>query len=349
MRSPGTKPRTNGSVGPPFDVWLQHVKRSDFLFQAVVGGLSVPPSPYGLQFVSIVRRPAARFRSAWSWYDHPARLTAAAGSMSTVCLLVFDRSCRVLPRIDGVVSLSSFVAVMKSHSSPCVERFHKGATTTNSDHVHAEKGSSSVANAELLSWLHFISGGEPRKLFKHRTGLDATAEELVGLPTDDPLFKGLYEQLLLDVASARVLLLVCDRFDESMLVLGKILGLSGMDSLVYLKQKHQHSLEHLSDSSMRDLDSLQPFDRGVYNAACTMLDHYIAYFYGDHTGSSNFTADLIQYKGKLAAVERECSYNSSSYNSSLVRSSRSELLCNALRLDNKERVQAFWKHRTMTT
>ena len=327
MRNPGTKPRANGSLGPPFDVWLQHVKRSDFLFQTVVGGLS-PPSPYGLQFVSIVRRPAARFRSAWSWYNHPAMLTAAAGSMSSARLLVFDRRCGALPRIgvtvDGVVSLSSFVAAMKSHASPCLERSHKEATLTSS--------------AELLSWLHCISGGEPRKLFKHRTGLDATAEELVGLPADDPLFRGRYEQLLLDVASARVLLLVCDRFDESMLILGKILGLSGMDSLVYLKQKHQHSLEQLSDSSMRDLDSLQPVDSGVYNAACTMLDLYIAYYYGDHTGS-NFTADLNQYKGKLAAVEREC-------NGSHTRSSRSELLCNALRLDNKERVQAFWRHRS---
>lgn len=342
MHNPGTKPRTNGSVGPPFDVWLQHVKRSDFLFQAVVGGLS-PPSPYGLQFVSIVRRPAARFRSAWSWYKHPTRLTAGVGSMSTMSLPAFDQWCSALPRIgltvNGVVSLSSFVATMKSHASPCLERFHRDSTPTSSDDVPAVNETSSVASAELLSLLHSISGGEPRKLFKHRTGLDATAEELVGLPADDTLFRGRYEQLLLDVAEARVLLLVCDRFDESMLVLGKILGLSGMDSLVYLKQKHQHSLEHLSDSSMRDLDSLQPFDRGVYNAACTMLDLYISYFYGDHTGS-NFNADLIQYKGKLAAVEREC-------NSSHTRSSRSELLCNALRLDNKERVQAFWKHRAM--
>ena len=342
MHNPGTKPRTNDSVGPPFDVWLQHVKRSDFLFQTVVGGLS-PPSPYGLQFVSIVRRPAARFRSAWSWYKHSTRLTAGVGSMSTMNLPTFDRWCSALPRIrstvDGLVSLTSFVVTMKSHASPCLERFHKESTPTSSDDVPAVNERSSAARAELLSLLHSISGGEPRKLFKHRTGLDATAEELVGLPADDPLFRGRYEQLLLDVAKARVLLLVCDRFDESMLVLGKILGLSGMDSLVYLKQKHQHSLEHLSDSSMRDLDSLQPFDRGVYNAACTMLDLYISYFYGDHTGS-NFTADLIRYKGKLAAVEREC-------NSSHTRSSRSELLCNALRLDNKERVQAFWKHRAM--
>jgi hypothetical protein len=74
-------------------------------------------------------------------------------------------------------------------------------------------------------YVHFVA-----QRFKYRTGLDATSEELVGLRTHDPGFESGFKQLLLDVLSGRVLLLVTDRFDESLLVVRGLLSLAQCDA-----------------------------------------------------------------------------------------------------------------------
>jgi hypothetical protein len=48
--------------GVPFDIWLYHAKNHKTLFDL----LGFNQSPV---FVSIIRRPALRFQSAWYWYD----------------------------------------------------------------------------------------------------------------------------------------------------------------------------------------------------------------------------------------------------------------------------------------
>jgi hypothetical protein len=76
---------TNGTQGKraPFDVWLNHVRRHELLFNKAVKSAyldralwgCIPEAPVSVssqnafKFVSIVRRPAFRFRSAWAWYD----------------------------------------------------------------------------------------------------------------------------------------------------------------------------------------------------------------------------------------------------------------------------------------
>jgi hypothetical protein len=60
--------------------------------------------------------------------------------------------------------------------------------------------------------------------------LDATSEELVGVSVTSPLFRDKFISLLNDISAGRVLLVVCDRFDESLLVL-QALGIVRPDAL----------------------------------------------------------------------------------------------------------------------
>lgn len=185
-------------------------------------------------------------------------------------------------------------------------------------------------------YVRYISG----HYFKYRTGLDATSEELVGLRRQDPGFQSRYKKLLQRVLSGKVLLLVADRFDESLLVMRRLMlaqphpainassvtGTAGrskrptdalnssknsvhqldmpLHQLLYLRQKKQSKVEPLSEATRLKLTHLQPYDTALYEAANTMLDRYIARLY--NANMTTFQEELRWLQTKLARLEAVC-------------------------------------------
>lgn len=60
--------------------------------------------------------------------------------------------------------------------------------------------------------------------FRYRTGLDATIEELIGLSKYHPSFEHKFNEFLKRLMTGKVILLIADRFDESVLILRQILS-----------------------------------------------------------------------------------------------------------------------------
>jgi len=184
-----------------------------------------------------------------------------------------------------------------------------------------------------------------RNYFKYRTGLDATSEELVGLRRQDPGFESGFKHLLQRILAGKVLLLVTDRFDESLLVMRRLMlahrhrsenATAGadtpsnlqshttddsvnsnnksssipvydmpLDHLLYLPQKKQNKGAPLSAETTLLLMDLQPFDTLLYQAANSMLDKYIYRFYGKNMTA--FDRELSWLRSELSMLETVCS------------------------------------------
>jgi hypothetical protein len=152
-----------------------------------------------------------------------------------------------------------------------------------------------------------------------------------------------------------MLLLVCDRFEESLLVLNALIRtplLAGKEEghtvasahstalpfpqLAYLRQKQQGNLEVMSERTAARLRQLQPHDTALYNAANAMLDRYITALYG---------GDTTQFKGELEALRRQ----NEELQKACVTADGAALTpalaveCELLRRDNKDLVQAAWR------
>lgn len=251
---------TNHSLAP-FQAWVHHLR-----YSASIGDLV--QQPYVL--VSSVRRPAARFISAWYWYSLNATID--------MTLQTFAREYN---------------------------------TSTRSDH---------------LKW-------------KYRTGLDSTSQELTGQSPQSNTFRRAFTaHLLRKVAGLQLYFMVAERFDESVLVLRRLLGLhcseSGWSSWDYLPQKVRN-VEDGGDAVLQDweldrLDALQPYDTALYAAANHVLDWLIEWY------GPSFPQDLREYQTRLQHVREDCAMPLSPSHSAAVHP------CKALRADNREAVAAAW-------
>jgi hypothetical protein len=119
--------------------------------------------------------------------------------------------------------------------------------------------------------------------FKYRTGLDATVEEIIGISKDNDSFQELFESLIDNIYNGKIFLLVLDRFDESLLIMGKLLGWN-LQSLLYISQKVSSEKKVKNDNineikndniKLNQLKLLQPYDNALFNAANHLLDKYI--------------------------------------------------------------------------
>eukprot|EP01038_Epipyxis_sp_PR26KG_P008367 gene8367-11321_t len=155
--------------------------------------------------------------------------------------------------------------------------------------------------------------------FKYRTNLDATSDELLGLDKrhNRKLFHKKFLDLIESVASGKIYLLVCDRFDESMLLLNSFLQLNDSSVLLYLKKKvngNFSSCEYISDDG-RSMDvalaSMQIYDNYLYALANHMLDQYIVLY-----GTERFRKELYEFKQSLSVVQNICRIYYSQPNSS---------------------------------
>eukprot|EP00596_Hydrurales_sp_CCMP1899_P006222 CAMPEP_0119044736 /NCGR_PEP_ID=MMETSP1177-20130426/34071_1 /TAXON_ID=2985 /ORGANISM="Ochromonas sp, Strain CCMP1899" /LENGTH=222 /DNA_ID=CAMNT_0007015323 /DNA_START=619 /DNA_END=1287 /DNA_ORIENTATION=- len=205
------------------------------------------------------------------------------------------------------------------------------------------------------------------------------AEELIGLEmnsrssskADNP-----FSLLLKKVLTSEYYILVSDRFDESLLILGQFLGLEVSD-LVYKKQKVTpiEQLISLSEAQREVLMRHQPLDSALYKASNNMLDFYISRYPG---GLTAFKKNLVALRYNLIQMERICEgvkienvsnnsmlHNSSSNNwdsskphqngtnsskphqiitnSNQTSDLKTRLFCNSLQRDNDEAVRYEWQ------
>ena len=257
-----------------------------------------------------------RFRSAWNWYMlsnwfYPSSFTFSLLNTN------YTFGVGIQP-----MSLENFASL---HPPDCAQ--HSTA--------HSLKKKHSIIEYAWSWYVQYIS----RNYFKYRTGLDATSEELVGLRRQDPGFESGFKILLQRILTGKVLLLVTDRFDESLLVMRRLMlahphssviasattththitdaHFNGSDNnsiqangmplhhLLYLRQKKQSKVEPLSEATTLNLMHLQPYDSLLFQAANSMLDQYIARFYGDNM--TIFHEELRWMKSELAVLEIVCS------------------------------------------
>ena len=165
--------------------------------------------------------------------------------------------------------------------------------------------------------------------FKYRSGLDATTEELTGIVDfRNRLFlqRSAYEDVLRRVARRELILLVAERFDESLLVLGHLLGWS-VDQLVSFKHK-VGAYRRVDEAVCRLLDQLQPFDLGLWRLANAALNKFIA----DNFVKSDFDRQLDELQKRNAVIHEACH-----------KDARSKPECSMM-LDNNEIVKARWGH-----
>lgn len=218
----------------------------------------------------------------------------------------------------------------------------------------------------LDCYFPFINNNPKCYKFKYRTGLDATSEELVGYPKTSKWFQNEFDNLIKKVYQRKIFLLVADRMDESLLVLGKLLGLQ-MTSLLYVSQKVLASKQVKANEDMLlDLDNIQPYDLKLYKAANSMLDCYIKDYYHHH---EKFADDLYSFRVANGRVHRFCrkilsmpDNNGSSnnnnnnimnyiiINSTIIKDKnfRYTEYCKRLYQDNDEAISQIWKWKNDT-
>ena len=254
---------TGNKKGRPYNVWVHHTSTPGIIHNEVmalgtysvntsrlpvdkvvntttilndrisaVGGDTVMPL-----LVSICRRPALRFRSAWEWYDHQTKL--------------------------GGLALTDFISLFRCDDC--------GDTPTSSADQLQSPLNQLVSNHSHILTDHALRYAER---LRYRTGLDATSTELIGLDALDHLHTGgqllrrtlwttpsltspslssnprqssaaiiqlFVDKVILPMLQCRFLVLVSDRFDESLLVLRMVTKatvhrLHRLD-LAYVRQK----------------------------------------------------------------------------------------------------------------
>ena len=117
---------------------------------------------------------------------------------------------------------------------------------------------------------------------KYRSGLDATTDELTGMidmRSKVWVQQAAFEDLVDRVISRRLFLLVAERFDESLLVLGALMKWS-LDRLVYVKHKVS-AYPQAPAEVMAVLESAQPFDSALWTLANYILDRHILDLFPD--------------------------------------------------------------------
>jgi len=166
--------------------------------------------------------------------------------------------------------------------------------------------------------------------FKYRSGLDATTEELTGIAnfrSKHMLQRSAYHDLIRRVAHQDLLLLVAERIDESILVLGHLMRWS-LPQLVSFSHKVGVYIR-VDEKVYRALDELQPFDLGLWRLANAALTKYIA----DNYDREDFARKLTELADINEKAHTRC-----------IKDPTSSHECSMM-LDNNAIVRAKWKER----
>ena len=191
-------------------------------------------------------------------------------------------------------------------------------------------------------WNHLIGGGSLAKKFKYRTGLDATSQELTGSSVNQKMSSE-FTSLIDRVVDGQTFLLVTDRFDESLLVLSKIMGWS-KEQLLYSKLKTATKLEIVSEMELKKLDELQPYDLALWNLANFRLDQYIQQEFNDE---KTFRQQLKDFQELNAEMDVACHEQSlsplSSFQSKSASAKQLNYTCECYSRDNNLVVKDAWE------
>lgn len=170
--------------------------------------------------------------------------------------------------------------------------------------------------------------------FKYRTGLDSVAAELV-----TELNVSNYYKLLSSILRRQLLVLVTDRFDESLLVLAKFLNLN-LENILYFSQKvsKNHGVNYLTGHDVGKLYKIQPYDTGLYVTANYMLDQYMKEY-----GIDRMNHDLMIFQRAQKRLLQVCHFNKTL--SAMQNSTLWEAFCADLSRDNRDAISYVWEKR----
>ncbi len=260
----------------PYDAWLSHVHYHPRLFHAVKNASRI---------LSIIRRPALRFTSAWKWYQHEQKFQ---------------------------LTLPEFVHAVK-----------------NGD-----------------NWHTFWRRQPALSDFKYRTGLEATTEELSGQQGFAAQSKSsqiqYFEELMERMRSGTLILLVTDRFDESLLVLAKLMGW-GYEQLVYVRLKVAPDKNVVSENLIQDLDDIQPYDFALWRLANHILDLQIAHYFQN---SYHFQKELYDFQQLNHKTIAQCHSSEEKFVANgIFKDKRNLKYCEEIFRDNSDAVHFAWKNR----
>ena len=116
-----------------------------------------------------------------------------------------------------------------------------------------------------------------------RSAFDSTSRELTGITKpnlfidrDKANFMQNYKQRIRDILQFKLLLIIAERYDESIFVLKKIGNFSTQD-IIYLPRKQQSSSlqKDIDEERLNFLNTMQPFDSILHKLANVVLDKII--------------------------------------------------------------------------
>lgn len=303
----------------PYDVWLHHLKISRYFLTEVV--------PNAQAVVSIVRRPAHRFISAWNWYNHSATLHMSLNSFTIH---------QILSSSPGQCRFPSFL------NSFLVNHIFGLKFRTGLDSTREELTVSSGLLPELKAWwkqysqykksgqLIYSSSGSNRIELKTTTTTQFRVSD--------------FEGLLKEIAEGRLFVIVSERINESLVLLADYLNWD-ISRMLY----HSHKVatrgssavyETLDVNLMAELDKCQPYDTALYLVASRVLDSRIQLYNNRYHDKTAFNRKLTQFVILQKKVHRLCSgvSDKSSYrrinNSSVAEFAK--FYCSSLIADNRE-------------
>lgn len=186
----------------------------------------------------------------------------------------------------------------------------------------------------------------------YKSSLDATTKELLG---EIPLFlfpwrrwryEQQFQQLIQDITLSHLLLLVADRFDESLLVFSRLMQWNNkLIRLLYSQQKQSKKEFNISiqNTNLEKLDIIQSYDSMLYELANRMLDRYIIILFND---LNEFHIELkklqqLQYKFHINCRHRYYNHNETN--------TFDYQYCDWIHQDNRDNIQQLREIKTMTT
>ena len=188
---------------------------------------------------------------------------------------------------------------------------------------------SSKFHMELSQFATRVSAGTINlQLFKYRTGLDATTEEMTGIRdfrSKIIIQKSAYEDLIGRVLRRELVLLVAERLEESLLVLGRLLGWTA-PQLISLPLK-VGTYKKVNEETYIKLDQIQTYDFGLWKLANSVLTKLIT----DNFEPEDFNEQLATLSRRNKNLQDVCNMNPHSGE------------CERLNRDNSLRVKLLWK------
>ncbi len=213
-----------------------------------------------------------------------------------------------------VPSAKRVISIVRSPNSRFISAYY----------FYGHKNTTGMSMYQLVSKIE--KGKAPT--FDYACGLDATIEEVTGRVGFS--YKGgkrhmsqyyldtAINQLVARVRSGKLILLVTDRYDESLLVLQKIMNWEGVGSIANIPLKDRHSgvtyksdrddvAESLAVKADKALNSritaLQPYDTFMYKLANRALDNLLTAWFPD---KNKLALSLLEFSDALSQLRKTC-------------------------------------------